>query len=175
MARVTLHRRAQLPLTVVACRRTPFTSTILPSSRPRPLENTSQGCRSLLSVQSLPSSTTSRQPRALLDRRPTPSELELGAFLGMTRPSLADELSGAFDDDLKSELYSSLDDGGFTHGGRALSLAEEFGLDLFDGDDADNNADGEDAAGTLERLSDDHDLDGEWSAVLPAFPFLSLR
>jgi hypothetical protein len=62
----------------------------------------------------------------------------------MSRPSLADELFSAFDDDLQTELYSTINGPSYTHGSRTLSLAEEFGLDLFDGDGGDGDGNGDD-------------------------------
>jgi hypothetical protein len=59
----------------------------------------------------------------------------------MSRPSLADELFSAFDDDLQTGLYGTINDPSYTHGSRTLSLAEEFGLDLFDGDGGDGDGD----------------------------------
>jgi hypothetical protein len=62
----------------------------------------------------------------------------------MSRPSLADELFSAFDDDHQTELYSTINVPSYTHGSQTLSLAEEFGLDLFDGDGGDGDGDGDD-------------------------------
>lgn len=71
----------------------------------------------------------------------------------MSRPSLADEFRDAFDGEFQAETLSSSESTIYSHGGRTLSLAEEFGLDLSD--EAEDIAGGDIGAEASTWLSED--------------------